>query len=305
MLVRRGDRVRALVHRSEPDLDGLERVFGDLAEPERFASALGGADAVVHCAALLDPIADETEADRVNHRASVELARLAARAGVRSFVFLSSLAAVGYHPGSGLVRPGARCRPTTAYGRSKLAAERALSAAELPELRRVLLRTPTVYGAGERANFLALTRAIDTGMFPIPGSGDNRMSFCYAENLAAAVCFALDEPRASGVLHVADEPPLTFRGAVQTIASALGRRVLPLPFPLPVARAVALACEASFGAIGRNPPLSRARLTTLSADCALDTSETAALGFRPKTAFADGVRETIEHYRSAGLLRRQ
>lgn len=302
-LLARGRQVRALVHRREPALDGIERVRGDLAAPDGFTAALAGAEAVVNCAALLDPIEHAAQADRINHVAAVELARAAARAGVRTFVHLSSLAAAGYHPGSGLVAPDARCRPTTAYGRSKLAAERSLAALDVPGLRRVLLRPPTVYGAGESANFLALTRAVDSGWFLVPGRGDNRMSFCFAQNLADATCFVLDEPRASGVVHVADEPVVTFRVAVETIAGALGRRLLPVPFPIPLARAAAIGCEGVFGVLRRHPPLSRARLTTLTADCALDTSQTAALGFRPQVAFADGVRETIRHYRAEGLLR--
>ena len=61
------------------------------------------------------------------------------------------------------------------------------------------------------------------------------------------------------VLHVADPSPVTLREAVETIARALGKRPLPLPFPMPVARLAAVGLEAAFAPTPWSPPLSRAR----------------------------------------------
>lgn len=302
-LLGRGYLVRALVHHARDVPAGVELVEGDLADAGSLERAVRGVAGVVHSAALLDPISDEAAADRVNHRATLALAQASARAGARAFVHLSTQAAIGFHPGAGLLGPDARCEPTTIYGRSKLAAERALVGADLGALRVVLLRPPTVYGPGERRNFLALCRAVDSGAFPVPGPGDNRMSFCAVENLAEACVWALETKPARGILHVADEPVLTFRQVVETLAWALGRPLWPLPFPLPLARAVARVAEAAFARSGREAPLSRARLRTLTADSALDTSLTRALGFRPPVRFPDGVSRTVAWYRDAGLLR--
>lgn len=288
-----GHSVRALVHHSPVQAE--ETVRGSLEQP--LADWLAGCDAVVHAGALLDPIHDEARAERVNHRGTVELAKVASKAGVKVFVFVSSQAALGFHPGAGLVAPDAPARPTTAYGRSKLEAERALR--DLGALRTVVLRPPTVYGPGERRNFLALTRAIASGVFLLPGRGDNRLSFCAVENLCAAICWALRADSAQGILHVADEPVRPFRETCNLIAEAVGRRLLPIPFPLPLARSVALALELAL----KNPPLSRARLTTLTADCALDTSATQSAGFSPRVTMEQGVRRTVSWYREAGLLR--
>jgi nucleoside-diphosphate-sugar epimerase len=303
-LVARGYALRGLRHRGELPTGVSETVGGSLARVSDLESALENVDAVVHSAALLDPIDDQRQAETINHRATVELAAIAARAGARCFVFLSSLAAVGYRDGAGLVKADAPCRPTTIYGKSKLDAERALSALDGGRMRRVILRPPTVYGPGERRNFLALVRAIDTGYFVIPGDGKNRMSFCSAKNLAHAVGHCLDHDGATGIVNVADEPVATFRESVETIAAALDRKLLPLPFPLPVARAVATGLELGFRFAKRAPPLNRARLRTLTADCALDTSENARIDLIPITRFADAVRETIIEYRNADLVGR-
>lgn len=299
----RGHAVRVLVRGVTELARGVEAFHGDLERPAELAPGLEGVDHVVHAAALLDPIHDADAAGRVNRIATEQLFDAAARAGCRSFVFLSSQAAVGFHPGGGLVAPDAECRPTTIYGRSKRDAERALLARSATGPRLVVLRPPTVYGPGERRNFLALTRAVDSGFFVVPGSGANRMSMCWVGNLADACLWALDADAARGIVHVADEPVLSFREIVETLGWALGRPPLPVPFPQPLAWAVAFGAELAFGALHRDPPLGRARLQTLTADCALDTRATRRLGFVPGTRFTEGVARTVAWYRDEGLVR--
>ena len=301
-LLGRGYAVRALVHKNPDVPAGVEAVRADLSDPASLTPLCRDVQGVVHAAALLDPISDPEQAERINHQGSVLLAHEAAKAGARAFVFLSTQAAIGYHTASGLVRTDAEPRPTTTYGQSKLAAEQSLLGAALGAMRVVILRPPTVYGPGEMRNFLALTRAVDTGLFLVPGSGENRMSFCAVENLAAACAFSLETRDARGVLHIADEPALRFRQIVSTLAWALGRPLPPVPFPLPVAHATALLTEAVFGILRRHPPLSRARLHTLTSDSALDTSATHALGFRPPLRFSEGVCRTVAFYRDRGLV---
>lgn len=291
-----GHEVRALVHRA--DVEGAsERARGDLRDPASLRLAARGARAVVHCAAALDPVESEAEADAINHRGTVALADAAEAAGCETFVFVSSQAAIGWASDAGLVREDAPCAPSTAYGRSKRAAEEALLARR-GATRIVLLRPPTVYGPGERRNFLALARPASTGLFPVPGRGDNRMSFCHLDNLVDAIRFALEREAPRGVLHVADAHPVTLRETVDAIARAAGRVPIPLPFPMPVARVTARAFEAAL----RRPPLSRARLHTLTSDCALDVSALRRLGFRWPVGFEEGVRETVASFRAEGVL---
>lgn len=297
-----GHRVRALEHaRRAPFAD--ERVRGGLESASARAAAVDGASVVYHAAALLDPVDSEREADLVNHVATLELARDARRAGARAFVFVSSQAAIGWSDGgAALLGEDAPCAPTTIYGRSKRAAELALAREDLAPMRVAMVRPPTVYGPGERRNFLALARAVATGVFPLLGRGDNRMSFCHVENLAAALLAIGEDERASGLLHASDARPVTLREVVDTIARAAGARRLPVSVPLPAARLVARCAELAFAPLGVRPPLDRARLTTLTSDRALDTSRLRALGFEPPVAWDEGVRETIASYRAEGVL---
>ncbi|MBI2892438.1 MAG: NAD-dependent epimerase/dehydratase family protein [Deltaproteobacteria bacterium] len=304
-LAARGHEVTELWRRPCPD-PARRVVGGDLRRIEDFASALGGCDAVVHAAAVLDPVATEEEANEVNRHGTVRLGHAAAARGVRRFVFLSSAAVIGSPPASGIARADTPCAPVTAYGRSKRAAEIELlderDQEALRGLRVVVVRPPTVYGPGEARNFLELTRAIDRRLFVVPGRGHNRMSFCHVDNLVSALLLAVEHEAAKGILHVADAENVTLRLAAETIAAALERRLLPLPFPMPLARAAALACEVAARPLGLRPPLSRARLATLTTDLALDLSEARDLGYEPPVRFADGVKQTIEWYRETGSM---
>ena len=166
-------------------------------------------------------------------------------------------------------------------------------------MRVTIVRPPTVYGPGERRNFLALTRAIARGGFPILGDGQNRISFCHLDNLVEALRHVAGT---EGIVHVADAPVTSLARVVRTIAAACGTRPLPFRIPLPVARAGAIACELAFAPLRATPPLSRARLLTLTADSALDTTRLRSLGFRWPVGFDEGVAETVASYRADSVL---
>ena len=301
-LLKDGHQVVAL-NRSDRKLpSGCQEVRGDLLDVNAFAHCLEDVDGVVHLAALLDPVESEELAWKVNYEATLQLARVATAAGVRHFVFASSIAAIGFPGSSGLIKPDAPCDPATPYGESKRACEIALLDPERGYLPVSVLRPPTVYGAGERRNFLSLTRAVATGAFPVPGRGENRMSFCHVSNVVGALCFLLEHTHVRGIFHVADPNTTTLKSAAGTIADSLGARLLPVPFPLFVANLVAIGCELVAQPLGMTPILSRKRLDTLTRDFALDCSALCDAGFVAKTTFAQGVEDTIRWYRSASLV---
>src|SRR5262249_31773231 len=124
---KRGYRVRALLRRpAAVPIETASAVIGDLARPQNMSAALDGVDAVIHSAGRAHAMSGLPEDDYplFNTEATTGLARAARRAGVRRFVFLSSVRAQCGPASDTVLTEAAEPRPTDAYGRSKLAAER-------------------------------------------------------------------------------------------------------------------------------------------------------------------------------------
>lgn len=125
--------------------------FGDVREMP--ASIIEGADAVVQLAAISnDPMGTRFEAatDAVNHRAAIELARMAAKAGVKTFVFASSCSVYGFAADGRARTETDALNPLTAYARSKIATEEALRQADLGNMNVRCLRFATACGMSPR-----------------------------------------------------------------------------------------------------------------------------------------------------------
>ena len=180
----------------------------DLEPGADWAAALAGVDVVVHLAGLaavdgLGNSADlEGEYRKVNVEGTRALAKQAAKAGVKHFVFMSSLHAVAANSDERLSEQ-TEPHPVSAYGRSKLAAEKAIQ----EELRTsgcawTILRPPLVYGPGNQANFGLLLKLVKTGT-PLPlASVRNRRSFIYVENLVDLISKCLGNAKAFGKVYL-------------------------------------------------------------------------------------------------------
>lgn len=188
---------------------------------------LNGAGAVVHLAGLAHMPVDSrqmrTRLREVNVSATRRLATAAATAGVRDFVFMSSIKAVAERSGAAPLDENHASNPEDCYGLAKLAAERGLFRLQrkVPTMRVVVLRPPLVYGPGVGANFSALLGLVRSGM-PLPlASVENRRSLLYVGNLAAAVVRCLERRSvASGVFHLSDGASVSTPALVRAIAQA-------------------------------------------------------------------------------------
>lgn len=212
---------------------------GELNGKTDWHSALWDVDAVIHLAArvhVMDDVAsDPLQAYRdVNVEGSLNLARQAAAAGARRFVFVSSVKVNGE---ATTVRPFTAsdpAAPVDPYGLSKLEAEtalRELCAAIGMEL--VIVRPPLVYGPGVRANFLNLIKAVDRRM-PMPlGRALGRRSMVALDNLADLLILCVRHPGAAGgTFLVSDGVDLAVKDLVKLIGNSLQKPVLLLPIPI-------------------------------------------------------------------------
>jgi UDP-glucose 4-epimerase len=266
----RGYRVRVLLRRPTmlpPEASGA--VVGDLAAPRNMSNALAGVHAVIHSAGIAHGMSGLPEDDyrAINTQATVGLARAAARAGAKRFVFLSSIRAQSGPVAAEVLTEDLEPHPTDAYGRSKLEAERGLAEVGIDW---VALRPVLVYGPGVKGNMAALVK-LATLPVPLPFGGlPARRSILSVENLVEAVDVVL---RAEGPLRrpliVADPEPLTIGEMIAALRQGLGRRPGLLPVPAP-------ALAAIFRLLGRGEAYERIAGSLVANPAALS-----ALGWTP------------------------
>ena len=260
------------------------------ADSAGWEKVLVGIKTVVHLAARVHVMHD-TEVDpltafrAVNVDGTLNLARQAAAAGVKRFVFVSSVKVNGEstQPGRAFIEADAP-NPQDAYGQSKHEAEhglRQLSAATGMEI--VIVRPPLVYGPGVKANFAALMRAVQRG-WPLPlGAVHHQRSLVALDNLVDFIVTCITHPQAANqTFLVSDGQDLSTTELVRGMAKAAGvpARLLPLPV---------WALQAGASLLGKGDAVQR-----LCGNLQIDISKAQnLLGWVPPVSVAEGLRRAM------------
>jgi nucleoside-diphosphate-sugar epimerase len=204
-----------------------------------WAEALLGVNVVFHLASRVH-ILNETVADpleefrKVNVDGTLNLARQAAMAGVKRFIFVSSIKVNGEYTNTD--KPFKETdipNPQDAYGISKLEAEQGLMMiAKQSDMEIVIIRPPLVYGAGVKANFANMMRMLKH-CIPLPlGAIHNKRSFVYIDNLVSLIMKCVEHPAAANqVFFVSDGNDLSTPELLRSCASALGSKSRLVPIP--------------------------------------------------------------------------
>lgn len=257
-----------------------------------WSDLLTGVDTVVHTAArvhvMRDTSSNPLDAFRaVNATGSSNIARQAASAGVRRFVFISSVKVNGEETLH--ARPfaaGDDPAPEDAYGISKAEAEaglKAISAKTGMEL--VIIRPPLVYGLGVKGNFAAMMRAVARGL-PLPFGAvlDNRRSLVGLDNLVDLIVTCIDHPAAANqTFMVSDGEDLSTGDLLRRLGAAMGKpaRLLNIP-PALLGAAAAM--------IGKRDVAQR-----LLGNLQMDISHTCkTLGWKPPVSVDEGLRRAVQ-----------
>jgi UDP-glucose 4-epimerase len=206
-----------------------EVVVGDIGRSTDWRMALEGCNAVVHLAARVHMMRDDAQDSvalyrETNTEATLNLALQAADAGVKRFVFISTIKVNG----EGRDEPYRETdvpAPEDAYAISKWEAEQGLQRiAADTGLEVVILRPPLVYGPGVKANFLRLMEIIQRG-WPLPlGAIRNRRSLLYLGNFVDAIQVCIEHPDAAGQTFLLDDgEPVSTPDLIRALARAMGR----------------------------------------------------------------------------------
>jgi nucleoside-diphosphate-sugar epimerase len=291
-LASQGVEVRACVRRqgiSFPGGVGISRIE-DIDADTDWGQALKAIGVVVHAAARVHVMDDKArdplmEFRRVNVDGTLSLARQAAAAGVRRFVFVSSVKVNGETTAAGApFLPDGTDLPTDPYGISKMEAELGLRAIALQTgMEVVVVRPPLVYGPGVKANFAALIHAVQRG-WPLPfGALHNRRSLVALDNLLDLIVVCLMHPQAANqTFLVSDGHDLSVNELVRGLACALGVPARLVSIPVWIMKSVGAG-------VGKTAAVQR-----LTGNLQVDISKTKELlNWIPRVSVDEGLRRTV------------
>lgn len=301
-----GTRVCALV-RKESDAQrlgaqGVRCVRGSLEDPAALNEAVTGVDAVLHLAAATKARTSE-EYERANGAGTqAVIDAMVAQPRRQRLIYLSSLAAVGPSLDGKPVTRADQPRPLTAYGRTKLAGEKACEAAA-QRLDVAILRAPAVYGPRDRDVF-EFFRMARQGVTLIPGGRERRLQMIHAADLARALLMAATSEQANGVYHVAEARSYGLREMAEMVAAAVGRKSRIVGVPAPLLKGAAAVSEGVAGLFGKSTIFNRDKARELLAPGWLCETELARrdFGFEAQIPLEAGLGNTAKWYFDNGWL---
>jgi UDP-glucose 4-epimerase len=277
-----------------------EVLVGEIGPATEWGRALAGTEAVVHLAARVHVMRDEAsdplaEFRKVNTEGTLNLARQAAQAGVKRFVFISTIKVNG----EGRDAPYRETdvpAPEDPYALSKWEAEQGLHRiAQETGLEVVILRPPLVYGPGVKANFLRLIQTVARG-WPLPlGAIRNRRSLLYLGNFVDAIRLCVEYPGAAGQTFLLDDgEAVSTPELIRALASAMGQPSRLLAVPVGVLETAGIL-------LGK-----RAAVERLTGSLHVDSSAIRSrLGWVPPNTLQQGLAATVadwRHGRGSGLI---
>ena len=289
--VRYGLSVKGALHISGEVPSCIESlVVGEINGLTGWGNVLRDVNVVVHLASRVH-VMEDTEADpltafrAVNVDSTLNLARQAATAGVKRFVFISSVKVNGEstQPGRAFTDADAP-NPQDAYGQSKHEAEQGLRQFSADtDMEVVIIRPPLVYGPGVKANFAALMRAVQRG-WPLPlGMVHNQRSLVALDNLVDFIVTCITHPQAANqTFLVSDGQDLSTTELVRGMAQAAAVPVRLVPVPVWVLQTGALL-------LGKGDVVQR-----LCGNLQVDISKARSLlGWVPPASVEEGLRRTM------------
>jgi UDP-glucose 4-epimerase len=232
--------VRCLGRQKPSNVSGSSFYKSEINADTDFTAAVQGVNILIHCAARVHVMVVNSSISldafrEVNTYGTLNLAQQAADAGVKRFVFISSIKVNGELTELGLpFKPDVTFIPTDPYGLSKYEAEIGLRKIALETgMDVVIIRPPLVYGPGVKANFASMMKWMNKGLpLPLGGIKGNNRSLVSVDNLVDLIVTCIDHPNAANqIFLVSDDDDISTSQLLANMAVALDapNRLLPIP----------------------------------------------------------------------------
>jgi len=226
---------KSVVREGEAHLAKDIYVVPTIGSTTEWRECFDGVGSIIHLAGLAHGKSfKESDYKAVNTEGTLRLALKAAEAGVKRFVFVSSIGVNGTSSKNTSFSPHDAVKPHNVYAKSKYEAELGLKEISKQTGMEVVIVRPTlVYGRNAPGNFGMLTRLIDKSPVTPFGLACNSRDFIFVENLADLLLLCATSPNAAGHTFLAsDGETVSIKQFTNTIAEGLGKKVLQLPVPI-------------------------------------------------------------------------
>lgn len=309
LIERSGTEVKALVRSGSPAIgpprsNNTHLVVGDLLDHASLRGVCADVDTVFHLAGHahaedVDPQRDAETHRRVTVEGTRALLNEAVNAGVRCFVFVSSVKVLG-EGGDACLDERSPPLPRSNYGLAKLEAEKmVLAAGAEHNFHAAVLRLPLVYGRDNKGNIPRMMDAIERGRFPPIPEIYNKRSMVHVADVVRALLVVAEMPRARGECYiVTDGRVYSSRELYVALCRALGKKVPAWSIPAAIWRVAAGIGDVAARLTRRRMPLDTLTLTKLFGSAHYTAAKLEReLGFRARHSLEEALPEMVAEYR--------
>ncbi len=272
-------------------------ILGDVRLKEQLRSSTSEKSVIINLAAEhRDDVRPLSLYDEVNVEGSRNICAIATEKDVRTIIFTSSVAVYGFAPVG--TNESGKIAPFNDYGRTKYEAEQIFKAwqAEAPfERTLVIIRPTVVFGEQNRGNVYNLLRQIASGRFVMVGSGENRKSMAYVENVAAFIEYSMSFKPGVHTFNFIDKPDFTMNQLVGSVKRMLGHSDnTGFRLPFAVGYAIGKGFDLVAAITGKQFAISSIRVKKFCANSVYNTAIDDT-GFVPPVPLAQALEQTIRH----------
>ncbi len=279
-----------------------ESLCGTILSQEDVIKSLHGVDLVISLAAKHHDFGiTKEEYFRVNEGGTINLLNCMSKLNIKNLVFYSSVAVYGTQ--NEPTTEESPLLPDTDYGRSKLAAERAILrwAEENKDRRAIIIRPTVIFGPENYGNVYNLIDKIYKKRFIFVGDGSNIKSVAYVENLVDATIFLMEHLKPGvQIFNYSDEPQMTTKEIVDIITEFMPHGIPTFRIPLSLAVSVGSIFDILAKITGYNFPITAKRIKKFNTATHHKSDKIRQLGFEQKISIREGFRRMVEWYLKAG-----